>query len=267
LLRTASERIGGYRSIAASVRYRIHLFRGELIGSGLYQQTGQGSNRRFRLELRTQLGEEAASRLQVCDGETLWSYRDTADGAHMERLDLRRVRAAQRQAHELPPQAPVEELAAGGLPKLMEGLRFNFQTLGAEAGYLGDVSLWAIELEWKPEVIAALVPDEREHILAGEPCDFAELPQMPERVMVYLGYEDLFPRRIEFRRRAEFGRESRAGEGRREEFVPVVTVEFADLQFDQPIDSRQFDYGAAGATEVTDVTDAFLQSRRLPIVR
>jgi hypothetical protein len=198
----------------------------------------------------------------------LWSYRDASEGAQLQRLDLRRVRAAQRQARELRPQAPVEELAVGGLPKLFEGLRFNFQTLRAEGGYLGDAPMWAVELEWKPEVVAALVPDERERILAGEPCDFASFPQLPERVMVYLGHEDLFPRRIEFQRRtADTSGESSAGEGKEDELVAAVTMEFTDVQFDLPIDSRQFDYGAAGSTNVTDVTDLFLQSRRLPIVR
>ena len=265
LLRTASERIDGYHSIAVAVRYQIQLFRSELIGSGLYQQTGQGSERRFRLELRTQLGEEVASRLQVCDGNTLWSYRESSDGAHLERLDLRRVRAAQRQTGNLPPQSPVEELAVGGLPRLMQGLRLNFRTLGAEAGYLGDAAMWAVELEWKPVVLAALVPEQQERILAGKSCDFAELSHLPERVMVFLGHDDLFPRRIEFRRRTEdVSDENRGGVGGGDEFAAAVTVEFTDVQFDQPIDLRQFQYGPAAAT---DVTDAFLQSRNLPTVR
>jgi hypothetical protein len=263
LLRVASDRIDRYNSISAAVRHRIQLFRSELIGSGLYQQAGQGSERRFRLELRTQVGQQVASRLQVCDGDFLWTYREASEKAELERLDLRRVRLAQRQALQLPPQSPVQELAVGGLPKLLEGLLVSFQTLGAEAGYLGEAPMWAIELEWKPSVIAALVPDQRERMTSGESCDFAELPQLPERVMVFLGHENLFPQRIEFRRRASDDVErDEAGEGGG--FVPVVTLEFTDVQLNQPIDPRQFQYGPAPAT---DTTDAFLQSRGLPIVR
>jgi hypothetical protein len=263
VLRVARERIDGYSSIAASVRYRVQLFNSELIGSGLYQQAGQGSERHFRLELRTQLGEEVASRLQVCDGNALWTYRETPDGAQLEWLDLRRVRVAQRQAAGLPPASPVDEFATGGVPRLLEALQLNFQTVSTEAGHLGEVPMWAIELEWKPSVLVALIPDQAEQMNAGKSCDFAEVPQLPERVMVFLGHEDLFPRRIEFRRRpSDNAARSRAGEDRRDKLVPVVTVEFADLQLNQPIDPRQFEYGAPGAT---DVTDAFLQSRGLPL--
>ncbi|MEX2141568.1 MAG: hypothetical protein WD894_20045 [Pirellulales bacterium] len=265
LLRIASERVDRYSSIAALVRHRTQLFNSELIGSGLYQQVGQGSARRFRLELRTQVGDEVSSRLQVCDANALWTYRETPGGAQLEWLDLRRVRAAQRQAAQLPPNSPVAELATGGVPKLLEGLQLNFQTLKVEAGYLVEVPMWAIELEWKPSVLAALAPDQQERITAGEPCDFAELPQLPERVMIFLGHEDLFPRRIEFRRRASDNQErSRVGEGRGDEFLPAVTVEFTDVQLNRPIDPRQFEYVATGAT---DVTEAFLQSRGLPMVR
>jgi hypothetical protein len=88
LLRLAGERIDRYASIAASLRYRIQLFDSELIGSGLYQQAGQGSERRIRMELRTQLGEETTSRLQVCDGDALWTYVEAPDGTQLEWLDL-----------------------------------------------------------------------------------------------------------------------------------------------------------------------------------
>ena len=262
LLRLASERLDRYTSIAALVRYRIRLFDSDLIGSGVYQQAGQGSERRLRLELKTQVGEEVASRLQVCDADTLWTYRESRDETQLERLDLRRVRAALRQARQLPPQSPVDELATGGLPKLLEGLQINFQTRTAEAGYLGNAPMWAVELEWKPSVLAALVPEQQERIAAGQPCDFAELPQLPQRVMVFLGHEDLFPRRIEFRRRPFGTRDSGAGEGNADDFATVVTLELTEVQINQPIDSRQFQYGPAAAS---DVTDAFLQSRGLPL--
>jgi hypothetical protein len=262
LLRLASERIDRYTSIAALVRYRIRLFESDLIGSGVYQQAGQGSERRLRLEAKTQVGEDIASRLQVCDGDTLWTFRELPSGAQLERLDLRRVRDAQRQAGKLPPQAPVNELATGGLPKLLEGLQMNFQTRAAEAGYLGDVPMWAVELEWKPSVLAALAPEQQEQIAAGQPCDFAALPQLPERVMVFLGHDDLFPRRIEFRRRTAAVGDG-AGEGGAGDFSPIMTVELSDVQFNQPIDPRQFQYG--GVTAI-DVTDTFLQSRGLPLV-
>jgi hypothetical protein len=267
LLRAARERLDRYASAAALVRYRIVMFDSELIGTGMYQQAGQGSERRYRLELKTQLGDKPTSLLHVCDGETLWTYRERPDGTprtHIERLDLRRVRAAQGEASQLATKAPLEELATGGLAKLIEGLRSSFRPLSADAGYLDTMPMWAIELEWKPTVLASLLSEKQGHAEARR-GDLSEHSQIPERIMVYLGHEDLFPRRIEFRRRAaEENNAVGAGQGRGGEFVPAVSVEFTDVRFNEPIDPRQFDYGPASAV---DVTEAFLRSRGLPIVR
>jgi hypothetical protein len=266
-LRAARERLDRHLSVAALVRYRIVMFESEQIGTGMYQQAGQGSERRFRLELKTQLGDKLTSLLHVCDSETLWTYRERSAGtqsAQVERLDLRRVRAAQAEASQLPTNSPIEELATGGLLKLVAGLHANFRTLRAAAGYLGDQPMWAIELEWKPAVLAGLLTDKQGHIDAQR-GDLSNQPQIPERVMVYVGHEDLFPRRIEFRRRAaEEKRPEGAGQGRGEEFVPAVSVEFVDVRLNEPIDPRQFEYGPASAM---DVTEAFLRNRGLPIVR
>ena len=267
LLRAARERLDRYASLTALVRYRITMFDNELIGAGMYQQAGQGSERRYRLELKTQLGDKLTSLLHVCDGETLWTYRERptgAQGAQLERLDLRRVRAAQSEATRLPPSSPVEELATGGLLKFLEGLQLSFRPLRAEAGRLGDMPTWAVELEWRPAVLATLLSEKHEQSNARG-ADLSKQAQIPERVMIYLGHEDLFPRRVEFRRRAsEEQADGGIGQGRAGEFVPAVAVEFTDVRFNEPIDPRQFEYGAASAV---DVTEAFLRSRGLPIVR
>jgi hypothetical protein len=269
LLRMAGDRLDRHNSVSALIRYRANLFASEVMGTGLYQQAGQGRERRYRLELKTQLGDKLSAQIQVCDGSTLWTYRDAPTGAQLERLDLRRVRAAQSEAVSLPPSSPVEDLAIGGMPKLLAELQASFQTIQIEAGYLNNVPMWSIELEWNRSVLAALAEEQRDVIVAGS-ADFSKLPQMPERVMVYLGHEDLFPRRIEFRRRTSDSSEQkgaergRAGQGGAGDFAPALTVEFTEVRLGEPIDPRQFEYGAAGAA---DVTDDFLQRRGLPMVR
>jgi hypothetical protein len=259
LLRIAGERLNRYASLSALIRYRIHMFGAELIGSGLYQQAGQGTERRFRLELKTKLDKQLASRLQVCDGKALWIYRESSGQRAIERIDIERVRQAVPASQSKPPNAMVADLAIGGLPMLLEGLQTNFQTVHEEPGYLGDAPMWAVQLEWKPSVLTALAPDQLPRISAGEACDFSALPQVPERVTVYLDHQQLFPCRIEF-----VGR-SGAGQGRgdgADGLTAMLTVEFTDVQFDQPIDSRQFIYDP-GRAPVADVTGAFLQGRGL----
>jgi hypothetical protein len=220
------------------------------------------------------LADKTAVELQVCDGQALWTYREGINETRLERLDLGRVRMAQQQAAGATSLTPISELATGGLPKLFSGLQTSFRPLSAEEGHLGDVAVWAIEFEWTPSVLAALVPEQQAQINAGKPCDFSQLPQMPERIVVFLGHDDLFPRRIEFRRRADKSSESgRAGEGiagpatggQGGLFTSVVTLEFTDVRLNQLIDPRQF-VCAPGQLVPTDVTDTFLRNRGLPIV-
>src|SRR5688572_27786602 len=239
LLNQAIDRLNAYQSVSALLRQRIHLFDADLIGTGLYQQQGQGGERRLRLELRTQLGDQAASQLQVCDGKVLWTHQEIGEDRRLNRLDLQRVRDAKRQAVQAGPTSPIEELPTGGLPKLLDAIRSNFQPLKVEAGYLGEVSTWAIEAEWKPAMIAALAADIKQGANVEVPIDFSRLPQLPERVMLFLRNDDLFPQRIEFRRRPTTDDPEQASGAA---FVPVATLDFSDIQLNQTIDSRQFVY-------------------------
>jgi hypothetical protein len=260
LLRSALDRLERYSSLTATLRVRIRLFDHELIGAGMYQQAGQGGERRLRFELKTQLGDRTASQVEICDGAFLWSYREIGGEPRLSRLDLKRVRDAQMQVAgaSLPTHLP--ELVTGGLPHLLQQSINYFQPHSAEAGYLNEIPVWAIDAEWKPAVLSAIAPGQKEQIAAGSPFDFAKLPQIPERVTIFLGHEDLFPLRIDFLRRRE-NEEQSEQRGRAGEYTPIVTLEFTDVQFDRPIDPRQFDYQPGIAAE--DVTDRFLQTRGL----
>jgi hypothetical protein len=265
LLNQAIDRLNTYQSVSALLRQRIGLFDADLIGTGLYQQQGQGGERRLRLELRIQLGDQAASQLQVCDGRVLWTHHEIGEDRRLNRLDLQRVRAAKRESVQAGPTSPVEELPTGGLPKLLDAIRASFQPLKVEAGYLDEVSTWAIEAEWRPEMIGALAPDTKQGANVDVPIDFSRLPQLPERVMLFLRNDDLFPLRIEFRRRAATDDQEQAGGAA---FVPVATLDFSDIQLNQTIDVRQFAYRPPeDGLIVNDVTDQFLQARGLPLVR
>ncbi len=263
LLRAAQQKLDGHLSISARLRYRVQMFGNELIGSGAYEQSGQGSARRFRLELKTQVGDKVVSQQQVCDGKALWTYRENATGAQIDWLDLERVRAALRQSANLPQTTQVQEPTTGGLPKLLEAFEAHFNVSKAEEGYLGELPAWAIELQWQPSVLAALVPDQQQQIIAANLCDFTKLPQIPEHVQLFLGREDLFPRRIEFHGRSgQSSGGSDALQSGTRGATAFVVAEFTDIRFDQPIDPRQFEYRAA---EARDVTAMYLQGRGLPV--
>ncbi len=66
------------QSVQARIRYRANLFGVQNVGAGIYLQDGTGEDRKFRLELKTAIGEQKLLTFQqVCDGKFLWQYRDS----------------------------------------------------------------------------------------------------------------------------------------------------------------------------------------------
>jgi hypothetical protein len=256
VLERAIATLAAATSVSARLRHRIHLFEHELIGSGLYEQQGQGNERRVRMELKIQIGDKLASQLQVVDDRFLWTYQDTLTGPLITQLDLKRVANAEQKAYG---QSTLSNgnSAIGGLPKLLTGLRDNFVFTKVEAGYLGASAVWALEGNWRPDRLSALFPDQQVKSAAGDVFDFEKQPQLPERVIVFITQETMFLQRIEYHRRSES-----VADDKNSGFAPVITLEFFDIRFNEPIDAPQFIY-EPGPQPVAEVTDSYLQTRGL----
>ena len=222
-------------SVTARTRHQIDMFEHVFVGAGMYYQQGHGQQRSMRMELRSQSGERTSAILELCDGRNLWTFRDLVTGQTLTRIDLPRLykalgdaaeaRAADEQAFRVRQQLagggqavpsalhPAPLPPASGLPKLISGLRQSFHFDRVLPSRLGDMPVWTLEGSWKPEQLAAAVPDQKANIDAGRPTDLKKLPsQLPERVVLDVGQQDLFPHRIVYLRRAAKG-ESGAGEG------------------------------------------------------
>jgi hypothetical protein len=244
------------KSLSARMRHRIHLFEHELIGTGLYEQQGQGSERRVRMELKIQLGDKLASQLQVVDDRHLWTYQDTLTGPLITQLDLKRVANTEMKAYG---QSTLSNgnFAIAGLPKLLRGLRDNFMFTKVEGGYLGASAVWALEGNWRRDRLSSLFPDQQTNYAVGDVFDFEKKPQLPERVIVFVTQETMLPQRIEYHRRSDS-----MADDKNSGFAPVVTLEFFHIRFNEPIDLTQFIY-EPGPQPVADVTDSYLQTRGL----
>ncbi len=243
-------------SVSARMRHRIHLFEHEVIGTGLYEQQGQGSKRRVRMELKVQLGDKLASQLQVADDRFLWTYQDTLTGPLITQLDLKRVANAEQKAYG---QSALSNgnFTISGLPKLLTGLRDNFEFTKVEEGYLGSTPVWALEGTWRPDRLASLFPDQQANSAAGVVFDFEKKPQLPERVIVFITQETKFLQRIEYHRRSDS-----TADDKNSGFATAVTLELLDVRFNEPINVSQFIY-EPGSQPVADVTDSYLQTRGL----
>jgi hypothetical protein len=252
-------------SFSAKVRNQVELFDHQVTGAGRYLQQGRGLRQLSRFELKSQAAEATFMLLEVSDGRSFWTYRELPGGPSLSQLDLERIesqlRAPTRVGGATRPGLP----PIGGLPKLLAELRQNFQFIRSADTQLGDRRVWVIDGQWRPERLAAAVPEQRGAIEAGKTIELKKLPaHLPEHVLLYVGQADSIPYRIEYLRRGD--KSNGAGQGG---LLPgyhtMVTMEFFDVRVNVPIDPREFVYQPSGLTQpkglkAIDATDAYLKS-------
>lgn len=246
-------------SLEAKIRHRIDLFGHELVGVGLYQQLGEGTDQLRKLELKLQAGSRASTVQQVCAGRFLWTRHELPGKTSLTRIDLRKVREALAVASRAPTFNPASNwMAIGGLPKLLQELNENFTFDAPGESQIGEIPVWVVSGRWKPDRLAILLPDQRDAILAGKPARLEKLaPHLPDQVRLTLGRDNLFPLfpyRIEYLRSDKASRSGAESDTAR----PIVTMELFELRRRDDLDRRDFLY-APGDQDIVDQTDAFIK--------
>jgi hypothetical protein len=245
-----------HESIAARIRQRVDLYGQQLVGTGSYHQLGLPPGQMLRLNLLIDVGDRSTSLQQVCDGRFLWRRLDFDGNPQLSRVDLRRVSKLLKQS---PTQVnPAQTwLELGGLSKLLSGLEQRFQFPIAQKSLLTDQSselpVWQLTGTWKPDVLMQLLPSQADAIRGGAAADLTELPaELPQKVQLLLGQDDLFPYRIDFLREdAETGQQ-----------IAITTLELFDVEIGGAIDPLLFVY-KPGDQEVTDRTQEFIEGLNL----
>ncbi|MEX2188803.1 MAG: hypothetical protein WD875_18485 [Pirellulales bacterium] len=260
LLRRAVSQLNATGGIEAKVRQRVDLFDRELIGSGSYVQQGSGVTTRLRLEMRMRTDKAATELLQVCNGETLWTF-NAADGLRtLRRVDVDRVIDALRSdASTRPGGFSGVAMGLGGLPWMVDGLRQYCRFAPAESGRLGDLDVLIVNGTWRSEKLLALLPDdEKKRVAEGGKIDPARLPpHLPDGVVIYLGRDDLFPYRFDYTRTlprdASQSAPAAGGVAVPAKSKTIVTLEFYEVQIGAAIPPDRFAYkpgqGAIDDTE------------------
>jgi hypothetical protein len=258
LLRQAIDALDRHRSVRAKVRHRVDLFEQQLVGAGTYLQ-GSRSSLALRLELKIQLSDRVTSLQQICDGRYLWIDRHLKESPNLTRVDVARVLKAHEAAGTGLEGTPLgSPLAVGGLPGLLQGLDRSFQFTSVFDWQLNGLPVYGVRGQWEPNRLNQLLPNQQEAIEAGRSADLSKLPmQLPDHVVVFLGRDDLFPYRIEYRRQAGSARGRRQGSSR-----PLLVLELFEVQFNVPIDPALFAY-EPGDRSFTDQTDQYIRNLEL----
>jgi hypothetical protein len=243
--------VDGQASISAKVRQKVDLLGRQLVGTGVYLQQGRGPQRLLRFELKLQAAQKTNSTLQVCDGTTLWIHEDLTDRKNLSRVDIARLRGARPKSPQGPPNHVW--LALGGLPKLLMNLDNTFQFGPVVEGRLDALPVWTVEGQWRPSKLAELLPDQKAAIEAGNAADTRSLPpNLPDRVVLHLGCDDLFPYVIEYWRSQPADKSAKANPRGK----LLALLEMFEVQLGATIDPRQFSY-QPGDLQPIDRTQEF----------
>jgi hypothetical protein len=238
----------------------VELFGKTLAGSGTYLEQRSAYGTMFRLEMRMHLVTGPSSFLQVCDGRYLWKYEKIHDTEQLKRTDLLRLdQALEEQGKTKHLDGIAWPHRMGGLPKLLAGLDRTFDFRLVEQTNLHHVKSWRLIGSWKPDLLGALLPGQSETIEAGKLADLRGLPpHLPYYVVLFLGQDDGFPYRIEYRRQDQL-RTGAAGEA---EDRTLVSILFHEVNLNLHVSADSFVYNP-GDLEPVDDTKACIQRATL----
>jgi hypothetical protein len=140
------------------------------------------------------------------------------------------------------------------LPSLIANLVEAFQFNRVDSIRLDQLAAWRLEGEWKPSVLAELAPDQKEQIGSGGVNWKKVAPQVPRRVVLILGQDDLLPYRIEYLREPT----DKVGKLQPGPLGPIVTIDLLKVQCRVAIAPQKFTY-SPGDRRYNDQTEAYLK--------
>lgn len=253
LVRRSIDQLALYETLSAKIRFHGNLVGHSLSGTGQYLQSGHAPVR-LRMELKLPVGDDVCTLQQICDGNALWIRRTLPDQVRLGQVDVARVLAARQQRQATMPAvpgAPTKELAIGGLPMLVDGVRRSFDLQTVQPAMVGKVSAHKISGMLSPAMLAQLLADQKPPAEPGQPPNLKALPvQAPTHVELYIGVDDLFPYKLDYKRIVD-------GKTSLDDAETMYSVEFYDVQRNIAIDPVQFVY-QPGEIAPTDDTDVFI---------
>ena len=142
----------------------------------------------------------------------------------------------------------------GGLSELIRDLRDWFQFTTVEETRLPDKTpVMRLEGVWKPDRLTTLFRNSQPPSKSDGPVA-SRLPEhLPDRVVLFLGRDDLFPFRVEYRRSTPQSLMRGA-----EDDSATVTMDLYMAAFNIPLEPSRFTF-TPGNLEHSDQTDRFLE--------
>jgi hypothetical protein len=262
LVALAAREVFRQKGIEAKVRQRVFAFGQEVVGTGEYFQLGSGQPKLLRLDMKMQVGPQAATLLQICGHRDYWIRRHVPPASpKLEHVNLTRLASALSRVDDDGKHLPTDHwILLGGLSRLVESLHRNFDFAPPQLDHIGTLPVLVMQGRLKPERFKEL------RAVADKRNETAE--QIPTAVNLTLSRSDQqiphFPCRIEFLRqltlkelKAAAAKDVVQGNQPATE-TPLSTLEFDEVQAVVDLDPQLFEFDP-GDEESEDKTQTWLR--------
>ena len=263
LVALAAKDVFRQKALHAKVRQRVFAFGQEVVGAGEYFQFGAGQPKLLRLDMKMQVGPQAATLLQVCGRQDYWIRRHVPPGApKLEHVNLTRLSSALSRADDDGKYLATDHwILLGGLSRLVESLHRDFDFAPPQPARIGTLPVLVVQGRLKPARFQALHP-------TAKTGNDATGEQLPTSVNLTLGRADQtpphFPYRIEYLRQLSAKElKSAAAKESSKDHQPAHETTLSILEFpevDAPLDldPQLFEFDP-GDEESEDRTQAWLR--------
>jgi hypothetical protein len=262
LLRDARDRLYARESVKATLVERSTLGNRRFSAEGRYVS---GRFPRLRLEYRVRVGDSEGILTEVCDGQVLRTSKEirrtrepgsnapTAKPTEIQvtRKDVEKILHA-TELGDVPPEAVLQaELSLGGVPTLLASLERTMQFDARRQEVYQNRPFIVIQGHWKNEYLQKLQKQLGQSLQAFTPF-------MPEEVRIYFDEETLFPMRILYLKQATEQPKT---------FRAILSLEFTDVELDQPVDPQEFRYVPPREVDVPEVDETALYLKAIENLR
>jgi hypothetical protein len=226
-------------SVSATIVETITLSERSFKAEGRYLQTGlKPSDWRLRLELVVKIGDTEGSLLEVCDGGVLWTRTEVDLSKKKDRKDRKEITVTRRDVAQIMSAARksidegkqrelVASLGLGGLPALIAAVEKEMKfSPSVREETLRDRPVFVIQGSWT-DAYKARLGDQ-----SGRGAPNLLLALLPDSVRLSIDRETGVPLRILYLKKIPGREVSR----------PMLTLDFLDVELDQPINQGEFNY-------------------------
>lgn len=260
-IKKAREKLLKVKSISAKVVEKVDVLDKSFKAEGRYLQRGlQEGDWKMRLELAVKIGNASGSLLEVCDGDLLWMRsdvdtgrkKDKPEGAKKDHRDTtitrRNVTKILNAAKKLPDKSYetglITSLGLGGLPALLAAIEQNMKFTAVKDMSLRDLPMIVVEGTWTDAFAQRLRGSQGQ----GQQASTLLPASAPDSVRLYIDRGTGFPHRITYMKKIP-------GRNVQKE---MLTLDFLDVEVNQPISDSEFDYVPPKDIAPIELTQGFL---------